>query len=101
MSKKERKEALEFILNNDVIVRKLSIAIGCDKASSMKERRVLVKDMIKSYREENVTDSFSVNMFGPGKKHLSGIFINKHDYDDDFDDVDDVRNDILSRLRGK
>ena len=101
MGKKERKEALKFILNNEVIVRKLSEAIDVDKKMTIKERRILIKDMITNYRDENCNDSFTVNMFGPGKKQRSGIFSNKHDYDDDFDDVDDVRNDILSRLRGK
>ena len=36
MGKKERKEALKFILNNEVIVRKLSEAIDVDKKMTIK-----------------------------------------------------------------
>lgn len=87
MGKKERKEALKFILNNDVIVRKLSEAIDVDKGMNMKERRILIKDMINTYREENYTDSFTVNMFGTGKKKRGGIFDNRQDFrNSDYDE---------------
>lgn len=69
MSKKRRKDALEFILNNRIILRKLADSLGCEKNMTDKECRVIIKDMIKRYREENYTDSFSVNMFGVGKKN--------------------------------
>lgn len=88
MSKRERKEALEFILNNEVIVKRLSTAIGCDKGMTIKERRVIVKDMIKSYYRDNVTDSFSLNVFGPGKRNKAGIFSDRGFRDDRFDDID-------------
>lgn len=105
MSKKERKEALEFILGNEVIVRKISTAIGCEKKMSLKERKVLVKDMIKTYFRDNDTDSFTVNIFGPGKKNRQGIFNNYRDdrfdmeqFDLDEDNSKSIRNDILDRI---
>ncbi|MDY5646978.1 MAG: hypothetical protein SPF22_08250 [Candidatus Onthovivens sp.] len=85
MGKKERKEALKFILNNEVIVRKLSEAIDVDKKMTIKERRILIKDMITNYRDENCNDSFTVNMFGPGKKK-SGIFADRDYRNDDYDE---------------
>lgn len=108
MSKKERKEALKFILNNEVILRKISTALGCDKKMSLKERKVIVKDMIETYREESNTDSFSVNIFGPGKKSNT-IFGRQPDfrnpsYDDiaEFDmtsdDRDMIENNVLNRI---
>lgn len=62
------KDALKFILGNSIILRKITDALGCEKKMTDKERKVIVKDMIKQYKHENYTDSFTVNMFGPGKK---------------------------------
>ena len=62
------KDALKFILGNSIILRKITDALGCEKKMTDKERKVIVKDMIKQYKSENYTDSFTVNMFGPGKK---------------------------------
>ena len=76
-SKKDRKIALKRILGNRVIVFLLSTAMGCDGAMKLKERRCLVEDMIKSYREENYTDSLTVNFIGIGQKKnnkKSGLF---------------------------
>ena len=93
MGKKERKEALKFILNNEVIVRKLSEAIDVDKKMTIKERRILIKDMITNYRDENCNDSFTVNMFGPGKKK-SGIFADRDYRNDDYDEPDNDDDDL-------
>ena len=85
MSKRRQKDALKFILNNSIILHKLGDALGCEKKMSDKELRSVVKDMIKTYADETCTDSFTVNMFGPGEKKLR--FGNKHGYrNDDFDD---------------
>lgn len=86
MSKKERKEALKFILGNDVILRKLTTALGCDKKMSMKDRKHIVEDMIQSYREECNTDSFNVNIFGVGKKS-NGIFKQPSFRNPEYDDI--------------
>ena len=45
MGKKERRAALEFILDNEVIVRKISEAMGCDPAMKNRERKNLIEDM--------------------------------------------------------
>ena len=85
MSKKRRKNALKFILGNSIILTKITDALGCDKKMTNKERKVLVKDMIETYAEENFTDSFNVNMFGPGKK--PGFFNGSPSYrNDDYDE---------------
>ena len=68
MSRKRQTDALKFILGNSIILRKLGDALGCEKKMSDKELKVVVKDMIKTYAEETCTDSFTVNMFGPGEK---------------------------------
>ena len=76
MGKKERKFALKKILNNRVMVYMISTAMGCDKGMKFDERQYLVKDMIKTYHEENYTDSFTVNFIGVGEKknRKSGLF---------------------------
>ena len=84
MSKRRRKDAVKFILNNTIILRKLADALGCEKDMTDKERRVIVKDMITQYRDENYTDAFSVNMFGVGKKRTN-LFKNSY-RDDSFDE---------------
>lgn len=108
MGKKARKEALKFIIGNDVIVKRLSDALGCDEEMTMKERRIIVKDMIKTYRDETCTDSFTVNVFGAGKKKNSSIF-NKNYFEDTIndeldkynveDDYDSTAKSILKSLR--
>ena len=81
-----KKDALKFILGNSIILRKITDALGCEKKMTDKERKVIVKDMIKQYEEENYTDSFTVNMFGPGKK--GSIFKGGNGYRNDRFDED-------------
>ena len=79
------KDALKFILGNSIILRKITDALGCEKKMTDKERKIIVKDMIKQYKHENYTDSFTVNMFGPGKK--GSIFGSDGYRNDRFDDT--------------
>lgn len=92
MGKKERRAALEFILDNEVIVRKISEAMGCDPAMKNRERKNLIEDMIKSYRKENIVeDAFVVNILGngkPPKRSKDGIFSNKNYRNDNYDDYE-------------
>lgn len=99
MSRKRQKDALKFILGNSIILRKLGDALGCEKKMSDKELKIVVKDMIKTYAEETCTDSFTVNMFGPGEKKF-GFGGGKSGYRDDrFDEDWDVERPKVKKPR--
>jgi len=82
--KKKRKLALKFILGNTVILHKIGESLGCDPGMKDKELRAVVEDMIESYRDECNTDSFSVTMFGLGKKSNLMKGYRNSDYDEDW-----------------
>lgn len=84
--KKRRKLALKKILGNTIVLHWLGDALGCDPGMKDKELRAVIEDMITTYADECNTDSFSVNMFGLGKK--SNLFIGKGDYRNDRFDED-------------
>lgn len=85
MSKKERKSALKKIKDNDVVLDWICTALGCDKKMKRREKRAIVDDMITSYADECNTDSFSVNMFGLGKKsNFMGGGYRNSDFDEDW-----------------
>ena len=101
-NKKERKEALSFILNNSIIIEKIITALGVDGELKDKTKKELVKDMIETYRHESRTNAFDISTFGPGKDEdiaprasvkYGGASIRNDSYDDYFDgyssDVDD------------
>lgn len=67
MSKKDRKQAMKFILSNRIILGKIADALGCDKHLSKKEKATVVENMISTYREENYVDPFSINVLGTSK----------------------------------
>lgn len=95
MGKKERKFAMKRILGNRVMVYMLTTAMGCDGSMKLKERKALVEDMIESYREDNYTDSLTVNYIGIGQKKnkKSGLFgsgYRNSDFDGYFNDKEDL-----------
>ena len=102
MGKKERRAALKFILDNEIIVRKISEAIGCDPAMKNRERRNLIEDMIKSYRKDNfVEDAFVVNILGngkPPKRSKEGIFAQNNFRDSSRDDYEYEKFKIRGRI---
>lgn len=111
MGKKQRKEALKRILDNRVMVYMISTAMGCDKGMKYDERKFMVKDMIKTYHDENYTDSLTVNFLGAGvKKKKSGIFgggYRNDEYDDCYGHIGDITDEeyknleLLNKLRRK
>lgn len=95
MGKKERKFAMKRILGNRVMVYMITTAMGCDGSMKFKERKALVEDMIDSYREENYTDSITVNYLGIGQKKnkKSGLFgsgYRNSDFDSYFNGKEDL-----------